>query len=345
MFLEDLVDKNLPFVIYKVPGSGQLHIIQQKDTEVRTILDFEADGYYFAPFDMEKHPGVLFPLSESTEQSFLIRLFHEKDPKNEVVLKKENENTRKEHTAKVIQAKHLIQEGVLDKIIISRSIDVPVQKFNPFNAVLKLMSTYDQSYVYFWHHPKVGSWMGASPEILLKTQGNTLHTMALAGTLPVQQNEPVSWQLKELKEQQYVTDYIVEVISKYVQNLNISQPVTVFQGNLAHIKTAITATFQPSELTHLVKVLHPTPAVCGLPPQEAKRYIEKIEAYDRKYYTGFLGKKTKEATGFYVNLRCMSLTDNLIRLYVGGGITLESIPEKEWTETQVKSKVLLSVIQ
>jgi isochorismate synthase len=73
----------------------------------------------------------------------------------------------------------------------------------------------------------------------------------------------------------------------------------------------------------VISVLHPTPAVCGLPKQEAKDFILENEGYDRKYYTGFLGELNKEAfnketlkSDLYVNLRCMKIKDNQAHLYV-----------------------------
>ncbi len=92
--------------------------------------------------------------------------------------------------------------------------------------------------------------------------------------------------------------------------------------------------------------MHPTPAVCGIPLDSAKQFIKQTEGYDRKYYTGFLGPcNVNGKTNLFVNLRCAELFANNINLYIGGGITKDSIPEKEWEETELKSKTLLSVLE
>ena len=96
---------------------------------------------------------------------------------------------------------------------------------------------------------------------------------------------------------------------------------------------------------------HPTPAVCGLPAKKAKNFILENENYNREFYSGFLGeinipKSTKnKKSHLFVNLRCMSLENNIARIYVGGGITKDSIPEKEWEETVSKSFTMKSVLK
>jgi len=95
--------------------------------------------------------------------------------------------------------------------------------------------------------------------------------------------------------------------------------------------------------------LHPTPAVCGLPKNEAKSFILENENYDRKYYTGFLGELNSDVNGIntsslYVNLRCMEIAKDEAIIYVGGGITKDSIPEKEWEETVRKTATMKKVL-
>ena len=92
--------------------------------------------------------------------------------------------------------------------------------------------------------------------------------------------------------------------------------------------------------------VHPTPAVCGLPKNEAKVFILENEGYDREFYTGFFGElNLKGSSNLFVNLRCMQVLKNQLALYIGGGITIDSIPEKEWEETIAKSEVMLKVLE
>ena len=102
-------------------------------------------------------------------------------------------------------------------------------------------------------------------------------------------------------------------------------------------------------LYSLVDLLHPTPAVCGLPKEAAKQFILENENYNRSYYTGFLGElnmglQNKNDSHLFVNLRCMEIEKNEAYIYVGGGITKESNPEEEWEETVAKSNIMLKVL-
>jgi len=137
----------------------------------------------------------------------------------------------------------------------------------------------------------------------------------------------------------------------------MSSTESIRAGMLWHLKTTITGALDSgNSLKQIIEDLHPTPAVCGLPKEAAQDFILSMENYDRKYYTGFLGELNIEAldvstknvdskTTLYVNLRCMELTEKEAFIYVGGGITEASDPEKEWQETEDKSLTMLQVLQ
>ncbi|HLV50467.1 MAG TPA: chorismate-binding protein, partial [Flavobacterium sp.] len=91
------------------------------------------------------------------------------------------------------------------------------------------------------------------------------------------------------------------------------------------------------DVKNLIQNLHPTPAVCGLPKKEAFDFIWENEGYNREFYTGFIGIEKENMKDYFVNLRCAQIFQNQIQIYVGGGITAESNPEKEWEETELKS--------
>ncbi len=91
----------------------------------------------------------------------------------------------------------------------------------------------------------------------------------------------------------------------------------------------------------LLKRLHPTPAVCGLPKEKAYRFIQENEGYDRQYYSGFIGWLEPEGkSDLYVNLRCMNILSDRLVLYAGSGLLLSSEPESEWQETEAKMQTM-----
>jgi len=121
-------------------------------------------------------------------------------------------------------------------------------------------------------------------------------------------------------------------------------PVDHLAGKIYHLKS--TFSFDaPADPSKLIADLHPTPAVCGQPKKEAMQHILQSENYDRKYYTGYLGPVNfRNKSSLFVNLRCMEVSSEHIVLYLGGGITAASDPEKEWLETEAKAGTLLDIL-
>ena len=91
----------------------------------------------------------------------------------------------------------------------------------------------------------------------------------------------------------------------------------------------------------MLDLLHPTSAVCGMPLEESKKFILANESHERSFYSGYLGPvNIQNETELFVNLRCAKVFKNKLRLFSGAGITDDSIPEKEWEETELKCNIL-----
>jgi isochorismate synthase len=157
----------------------------------------------------------------------------------------------------------------------------------------------------------------------------------------------IVWQPKEIEEQKFVTDYIAEKLQNYgLTSIRKSETETVFAGKLAHLRTHFHFDMpEKSNILLLAENLHPTPAICGSPTEKAMEIIKGTEKHDRSYYSGYLGmiEDSKNAK-LFVNLRCMSISKNGVFLYVGGGLTAESVALKEWEETLLKAETLMAVI-
>jgi isochorismate synthase len=95
----------------------------------------------------------------------------------------------------------------------------------------------------------------------------------------------------------------------------------------------------------MLKLLHPTSAVCGMPLDTALGFLKSQEGYNRELYSGYLGPVNfDEESHLFVNLRCMQLHEKSVRLYAGAGVTSDSDPEKEFLETEIKMKGLKTLI-
>ena len=242
--------------------------------------------------------------------------------------------------------KDLRENSHLQKVVLSRPVVFPLSRKLDYGKLYKdLCETYHNAYVYAFHHPSSGFWMGATPERLIHYANDTLEMVSLAGT-KFGPNQGI-WRRKEKEEQSIVTNYILGVLKKLgVPEIKVNGPFTQTAGALSHLKTQLIAKLkQPFPLKRALSDLHPTPAVCGFPKNPAMEWIKNNEGYDRSYYTGFLGAMQGEnQMDLYVNLRCMQIFEDAVVLYVGGGITALSNAEEEWQETEAKAKVLKKVL-
>jgi len=349
--LERVCDSKMPFVVYRKPDENLVTAFVQRTQALHELKSYKEAGFVFAPFNaMEKK--IFFPFEECDSFSIKIRdadqfvndEIQAKIPKFDTVI---NPNSLKEHHIAIVQkAIDFIRNNKAQKIVLSRKETLVGADLNVLNTFKKMLKAYKNAFVYFWFHPEIGLWMGATPERLLTVEKGKFTTMALAGTQKYNGTVHIVWQNKEKQEQQYVTDFMLENLKASVESLEVTKPFTVQAGNLLHIRTDISGKLKSADsLENLVSILHPTPAVCGLPKAVAAAFIMENEGYHRAYYSGFLGELNgNESANLFVNLRCMEVENKLVSFYVGGGITSDSIPENEWEETVSKSEVMKKVL-
>ena len=329
--------KQLPFVLYAKPNETILHGIFQND---ETLNVFESQsGFVFASFYSETN--VVFPLSNS--EVLQEEIDFETEDNSFQLETKSNENAQILFEKLVRNGVSEIENNTFEKVVLSRKIEVS-QQVDFIKSYQNLLKKYPTAYRYLWFHPKVGMWMGATPEQLAKIKDNTFETVALAGTQVFSEN--VIWQEKEIVEQQLVTDYIKSRTENLVEVLQISESYTQKAGNLVHLKSDISGKLKQNvSQLDVINALHPTSAVCGMPLEKARNFIIENEKYNRKYYSGFLGEfQIQEQTNLFVNLRCCDIENDITTIYVGCGITKDSQADKEFIETENKAKTILSIL-
>ena len=342
--------KELPFVVYRKPNDTILYGFFMNDNSLFYTDDFSESGFVFAPFNADEK-AILFPLQKTNLLSEKIdldtHLYETKEFSND-------SSSKENHINLVEKAIKEINKSELQKVVISRKEDLKFSNFDLLSVYKNLLEKYNNAFVYLWFHPKVGLWLGATPETLLHVKESSFKTMSLAGTQVYEKEhkssstfvENVVWKSKELEEQHLVTNFIENQLKNISKNLIIDKTETIKAGSLLHLRTKIDGDLKEnSTLKSLIRALHPTPAVCGLPRTYAKDFILENENYYRSYYTGFLGElNLARKSSLYVNLRCMEIKQNIASIYVGGGITKDSDAEKEWEETVSKSKTMKSVL-
>lgn len=364
-YISEHYNKNLPFVAYSLPNTFETKAVLQKDKALYKIEDYNETGFVFAPFDIRKD-AILMPYSKSRT---LLTL-------DDIVIEKEEEkvhfdinNDEPHHLHLVEKGIESINKGELQKVVLSRKETLDLEfPLDPLKVFKTLLNNYNSAFVYCWYHPKVGMWLGATPETLLSVERNRFSTMALAGTQDYVGTLDVNWSSKEIEEQKMVSKYVEKVLQEHIKDIEVSEVQTVKAGKLLHLRTDISGEFidHSKSIQKLILKLHPTPAVCGLPKIDAMQFILDNEHYNREFYSGFLGELNKEtkvqprsgrlnientaytfnkrSTNLFVNLRCMQLQGSKAILYVGGGITKDSNPENEWLETVNKTNTIKSVI-
>lgn len=363
--IEAQYHKQLPFVIYRKPNDLSVKGILQQTNDLLYADSFTEKGFIFSPFDsLEK--TVLIP-SKSSEFITCSDWNEGSLKKDELIFQTTSTEAKAFHINLVKQGVKAIKAKQFKKVVLSRQEIVNLSEKNPISIFKNLLKKYKSAFVYCWYHPKVGLWLGATPETLIKIEGKRFSIMALAGTQDFKGSLNVIWKDKEKQEQQFVTDFIIDHLKPLAESFNASDAETVKAGNLVHLRTMISAQLkQDVFLKEVIEALHPTPAVCGLPKQESKQYILSQENYNREFYTGFLGELNfesiaaprsgrrnienrayaikKNSTQLYVNLRCMQIKNQQAIIYVGGGVTESSNAEMEWEETVSKSLVVKSVL-
>jgi isochorismate synthase len=304
-------------------------------------------AFIFAPFESEDRPSKVLYYDEILTDEAIVQLglqLPSVDKSVPMVLSNKITSTPKTTFIDMVEGmQHQIEKGICKKIVASK-VSVETQEKSPVALFLKLCDNYPHAFTYMIYVAGECLWMGATPEVLLTCAEKQVETMSLAGTQPSILNQLVyQWGEKEREEQQIVTDYIAAILSSIaLQNISISTPETFSAGNLVHLKSTLKAMVSSTaQLKELLLKLHPTPAVGGLPKDEAMQIILKEEAHQRQYYTGFLGLWNGAInTSLYVNLRCAEIIDDQIIYYAGCGITSNSDAEKEWQETEHKIETL-----
>lgn len=265
------------------------------------------------------------------------------------------ETSREEYIQHVNQAINEINNSDLIKVVPSKVKRVKLPEgqelLDTFN---KLCDAYSNAFISLLSTPELGTWIGATPETLIEVDKEGIFkTMSLAGTQEYTNEQPLHalpWTQKEIEEQAMVSRYIINRFKEIrLREFEEVGPRTVKAGNLAHlcsIFTVDTITTDYADLgSTMLKLLHPTSAVCGMPKPLAKTLIKSLEKHQRKLYSGYLGPVNMiEGSHIYVNLRCMEVLKNEAILYAGAGVTAYSIPDDEWEETELKCHTLLNII-
>ncbi|WP_297337093.1 chorismate-binding protein [Algoriphagus sp.] len=337
--------------IEELPAGFIVHPFE--DQENKQAFFIKACSYFSLDLNLENQE-VEFPdwvKVNSDRTRPITAYFNRKKPSSSAEKEKQDVGESKTHFIELVEKSiQSIKAGYLEKVVPARTKTIPIsEKFDLVQSIWELLFSYPNSFVNFFHIPEIGTWLGASPEILIETKGNEFYTMSLAGTQKAQGDNPLksaTWTQKEIEEQALVSRYIVDCFKKIrLREYEEHGPKTVLAGDLLHLRSDFRVNMKETNFPQLGSVmldlLHPTSAVCGMPRKQAHDFLKEHEDFDRRFFAGFLGPvNIQGGTSIYVNLRTASFGENEIKLYAGAGVTEDSDPEKEWEETELKCRII-----
>lgn len=238
--------------------------------------------------------------------------------------------------------------GEFEKIVLSRRSVVTIPETAPLHELfLRACDMYPRAFVVLVSSAACGTWLAASPEILLSGDGEKWRTVALAGTMGYDDYlAEGEWSVKNRMEQRCVAEYIGDCLRRFADDVTEGDPYTARAGDVVHLRSDFSFGLSDcAGIGDVVAALHPTPAVCGLPKSATLRFLEAVEPAPRGYYSGFMGPLAVGSdTHLYVSLRCMRMASGFSVLYAGGGLLKDSVEEMEWDETEAKMETMRKVV-
>ncbi len=255
----------------------------------------------------------------------------------------------------VTEAVDAIGEDALRKVVLSRSVIVRSDAApDGFDLLHHLNGTYPRCFGFGW---RVGeaTFLGASPELLVRSVAGAVSSNPLAGSAPRGEGEEEDRALaeglmrspKDRSEHRLVVDDVVSRLGPFVEDLTVPDgPSLKRMATVQHLSTPVHGTLaRPSHVLELVEALHPTPAVGGTPRAQATSFIDKVEGFDRGWYAGGIGWVDGSGDGeFAIALRCGLIEGAKAHIFAGAGIVADSDPDDELLETRLKLRPLLELL-
>jgi isochorismate synthase len=269
-----------------------------------------------------------------------------------------------DYSEAVAGAAERIRAGSLRKVVLARTLLVDAERALDAKQLLWRLRAVDPDCYAFASPepppdlaPPGGILVGASPELLVARRGREVRATPLAGSAPrfgdfkrdqISARRLVSSE-KDREEHEVVVEDVARVLAGYCDGLTRPmEPELMGTANVWHLATPFAGRLHDPSVTalDLVAALHPTPAVCGTPREEAREALSQLEPIDRGCYAGPVGWVDADGDGEWaIALRCAEITGTTARLFAGAGIVADSIPEEELDETEAKFRALLDSLR
>ena len=332
------LSENTGFIAYRLPSEKDHQLCHIRSIHIRNKSSVLSDyDFVIAPYDRCNHNSYLLSFG-NVDKNGSLPTIQLKDGAFDDVSKNEYLDT----CQNLIKG---LSNGNTSKVVLSRTKSINTSEVNISEIFMNMKAAYPEAFIYIFHHPDIGTWAAASPELLLSSIDDHVKTVALAGTRKYESSSNNEWGSKEIAEHKYIENYINEQLDKLNTEYQKSDTFTQRAANVEHIKSEYSIQLHGQAFIDVADILHPGPAISGYPVSDAMQIIKEIESHDRSFYCGYLGPINNQGNKYlYVNLRCMEIFNNGFKIYVGGGITQDSIAENEWIETELKSETLSDML-
>lgn len=243
-----------------------------------------------------------------------------------------------------------ISRGEMTKVVSSREVEFTSE--TPYNVASILANLVDNnSNCFIFGYEKDGrTFVGASPEILVRHRGSEILSYALAGTAP--KDGPNAWteeqlltNTKNIIEHNIVRARIVNTMRQITPDITVGETGIMELSHLYHLRTIITAKDSTKSLVEWAKLLHPTPALGGEPREKALALLQEYESHERGMYAAPFGFMKDMGDGIVVvAIRSALIMDNVLYAYAGCGVVADSDADEEYAETNNKMRTILDAL-
>ena len=243
-----------------------------------------------------------------------------------------------------------ISWGEMTKVVSSREVEFTSE--TPYNVASILANLVDNNpNCFIFGYEKDGrTFVGASPEILVRHRGSEILSYALAGTAP--KDGPNAWteeqlltNTKNIIEHNIVRDRIVNTMKQITPHVTVGETGIMELSHLYHLRTIITAKDSTKSLVEWAKLLHPTPALGGEPREKALALLQEYESHERGMYAAPFGFMKDMGDGIVVvAIRSALIMDNVLYAYAGCGVVADSDADEEYAETNNKMRTILDAL-
>lgn len=241
----------------------------------------------------------------------------------------------------------------LQKVVLARR-QTHALAVDALDLFTRRMGECPESFHLFLEPTPTTAFLAASPERLYYRDGRNIQTEALAGTRSrdgrgeedTRRAAELMASAKDLHEHEIVSSDIVRRLTPICDGVTVPPPPVVHSvARLHHLRTPISAVLKNGvDDAQILTTLHPTPAICGMPPGVAMHFLRKTENFDRGLYGGPIGCFGPEDADVAVGIRSALVRPEAVQLLAGAGIVAGSDPQTEWQETEDKMSGLAHLL-